>query len=579
MQELTDLFVKFREARYGPVTSDWNQDDITFVCEEALVLDINNACFVDSCLWQCRFSEAELDVVIAKLCQRSRGRLAPCMFPLFAPRVGPRNDFSVFLFPVHRNMPHMPESNHWSLLVLYYEQQLALHGGEGTVEFWHYDSLTEQEGGNQKCAYDCAQLIHSYLLFDRRNRQLSTLPIVREPKQGDWPKQSDRSCGLRACVTAALVAKRVRELGSALSEVHPLECINSENFHLATQAIIARSKRVLREMSTFAWKQESPHTRELFRRWLLNFHAESTLSLDFGSLDRVRQAIEWHADATETLRVFFDNDTAGEFVGHWSSLDARVDIYCLEQTPRVTQLLDSFIQTCTRQHVIVCVHALQNSTTPFDGQSLSLAARACWFYRVTEYLIRTGRRGLMLSTSNALALVADIPRHAPQTYAASRATMNLSFEETILGQSSKGTLVRIPFLRVPDAVNPTTLCIISMAGPNICFRLDSLNEIWYNNYPSIIAHRMVRAYLPGIDYKLTLPIGKFLFFHHRLGVWAHQRLWLFTSSLSPTLTSTVGIPQACWHSAEWISCLLSYLIHVHVPLPSSPQTNNVEEFT
>ncbi len=512
---------KIEKMIQNPYT-DWNETAIEFMCEEVLPLESLGTCFVHSYFTTYRWSE-NLEEAIDKTCKISRGRLCPGMFPLFEPRVL-RTDFSTFLWPVHKISALGPDSNHWSLLVLYCDEELSKHGGTSPVTFYHFDSLVDSIGNNSERARQCAVLIERYMLFGARHDRAINFVDVKS-----WPKQKldDRTCGLRTCVAAALVARWGRQelLSSEVQQTWPA--------HYEHVADAGLSK--IREMKgNPAWRQEVNDTTIDLPRWTAR-----GCSTTFSTLDQFITFIGWNVDVP--FSIFFFGDENRRAVGKWTRVYGRVDVYMLDYDGVGRDDRERLRNACSSHSILACFH-----TTNVEGER----QRRCWIFRMIEYLIRSGDRRLLPTSYCARELVNQLPRHCVETYGATRGTKTC-------GTRFSGVLP-------PQMMTvPVRILRICSTFRSAAWISDWLDRTWILHRERIETHRSIVPFVRGLDYLQPEKAGDAIIFQIRFFEFEFSRLE--KSFLKYCSNRREEVHPECvgfWMSGEWIACVLSYLICV-----------------
>ncbi len=517
---------KIEKMIQNPYT-DWNETAIEFMCEEVLPLESLGTCFVHSYFTTYRWSE-NLEEAIDKTCKISRGRLCPGMFPLFEPRVL-RTDFSTFVWPVHKISPLGPDSNHWSLLVLYYDEELSKHGGTSPVTFYHFDSLVDSIGNNSERARQCAVLLERYMLFGARHDRAINFVDVKS-----WPKQKldDRTCGLRTCVAAWLVA----HWGSSVLQ---RESSFEAAWELRYQHVTASGLSKIREMKgNLAWCEEVNDVGIDLACW-----ASRGCQTTFSTVDQFLPFLRWNVDAK--FAIFFFGKENRRAVGKWTRAYGRIDVYMLGYDGVGKNEREDLRNACGAHSTIVCFH-----TTDMEGER----QRRCWIFRIIEYLIRSRDFRLLPTSHCARELVGQLPRHCVETYGATRGSKTA--EARISGL--------IPHNGVPhsaDVVRLLRICSTFRSAAWICHWLD---QTWFRHRARIEAHRSVVPFIRGLDYLQPEKAGDAIVFQIRFFEFEFSRLEKSFLKYCSNRREEVPPEEGAgfWMSGEWIACVLSYLIYV-----------------
>ena len=544
---------------------DWTSDTIEFVCEEVLSLEAWRVCFVHPFMWQRPWSEATREVAIAKLCQLSRSRLTPPMFPLLEPSGGLRADFTTFLFFVHKDLPDDPSQNHWSLLVLYYDEMLFEQASNMRrivqATFYHFDSLEHEEmAGNKKEAWRAAELITRWLLYKEPDE--ARFCVVEANHHSEWPRQTldQRSCGKHACVAAYLVGAWMGLQNSACtSRPLPRECVHPASWRRAAEHLHRSTVDRLDQMMDTEGFSE---TLAFGAFSYLNALYDNNTVRVYTSASEFGAAITWRSP----VPIQFYLPPGGLIVYvvrlHEATLYART-----------IEKHDSLKEVCREAGALFRFHLLDGFVSPPSTQ--------LWIYRLIEYIVRTqATTRLLPSKRDVYTLVADMPRHAYETYGATR--------ERIASRS--GALLSCRMFAHPDClprtvvrrVDPLTVKLLLPDRIKLC-PAQMFMDYWCSHRDAICAELKLVPWKRGVDFQAPRfsaqrdgTQGDTVCWQLRLSNWEYEslervrQLWSKTAQRTCQLSYIEGMRKAVhdghlsapvWQSDEWFAAVTSYLIY------------------
>jgi hypothetical protein len=440
------------------VHEDWTDEAVQFMAEEVLSLEGAGVCYVHSQIWQNKplWCAERREDLVAEICKYSRGRLAPGMFPLFAPSRGLWCDYSVFLFPLHANESKQSQ-NHWSLLVLYLDNNIycedarpsaSAHNnspssGRRCISFSHYDSLL---GAHDDLARRCADNIAQFLLCNAAAAPMYSVSVHKPRRPGDYPLQSssDRSCGLHVAIKMGIIARHAmidcdrrihtlyydpcgisgEEYGETARIINSMARQRADDILRADFGTIERSlamdvidehliaKKNARSFEEDLGADMDREDRETAdfddrskrithwaaclasfgRHWACVHHSLQSLADHVRFRHHVRKPVHLYIHPSPLRQTFV--------LVCWTVEAECVDIYTLQEGD-TDGALDTTLQFASlgvsanqNQPLTLRYHYIDNPTIYTQPeQRLCASARACWVLRLAEYLIHNTRNG------------------------------------------------------------------------------------------------------------------------------------------------------------------------------------------